>query len=150
MQINLFPIFALLMVIFMGGYFILHPSYQKSLQAKYYYELGEYNEALSLARESFEMDKYNRMSSTVMAQSVISLKYVKYIKESEDYLQQINEIAMYESISKADKAKIKLICEIMVSSYIKLAPSVITDEELVEKTANYHAKFEKLLEKVNK
>jgi hypothetical protein len=36
----------------------------------------------------------------------------------------------------------------MLGSYIKLAPSVITDEELVQEAAAYHAKFEKLLEKV--
>ena len=53
MQINLTPIFALLMIIFMGLYFFLHPSYQKSLQAKYYYEIGDYKEALELAKESF-------------------------------------------------------------------------------------------------
>ena len=150
MQINFVPILALLMIIFMAVYFVLHPSYQKSIQAKYYYEIGEYEEALVLAKESFNIDIYNRMSSTIMAQSIISLKYVKYIKESEKYFKDINEIAIHDVISDAHKAKIRLICEIMVNSYVKLAPSVITDKELVIKSANYHAKFEKLLEKVHR
>jgi len=150
MQINLTPIFALLMIIFMGLYFFLHPSYQKSLQAKYYYEIGDYKEALELAKESFNIDIYNRMSSTVMAQSIISLKYVGYIEEAKKYLDEINDIAIHEVISDADKAKIRLMCEIMLGSYVKLAPSVITDKELVDSAAKYHAKFESLLEKVHK
>ena len=37
----------------------------------------------------------------------------------------------------------------MISSYIKLAPSVVTDKRLVNQAAKYHKDFEKLLEKVN-
>ncbi len=143
------PIFAMLMLTIMSIYFYTHPSYQKSLQAKYYYEIGNYNEAYALAKEAFGLDLYNRMAATVMAGSTTSLKYVKYINEGKKYIQDIGEIAMHESISDADKAKIRLICEIMLSSYVKLAPSVVTDADLVSEAARYYAKFEKLLEKVN-
>ena len=96
------------------------------------------------------MDVYNRMASTIMAQSITSLKYVKYIEMGKKYMKDINEIATHEFISDADKSKIRLICEIMIASYIKLAPSVITDDKLVEDSAAYYKKFEKLLEKVNR
>lgn len=150
MQINLVPIFALLMIIFMGLYFFFHPSYEKSIEAKYYYEIGDYKEALVLAKESFNIDKYNRMSSTIMAQSLIALKYVDYIEDAKKYLEQINTIAIHEYISDADKAKIRLMCEIMLGSYKKLAPSVITDKDLVRDAAKFHKKFESLLEKVHR
>jgi len=143
-----FPIIALVLVLFMGLYFLLNPSYEKSIEAKYYYEIGEYEEAYADASEAFSMDVYNRMASTIMAQSKTSLKYVKYIKEAKNYLAQIKQIALQEHISDADKAKIKLISEIMVDSYIKLAPSIITNKELVLKARKYHDDFEKLLEKV--
>jgi len=84
-----------------------------------------------------------------MAQSKISLKYISYIELATKYMKSINEIATHEVISNADKAKIRTICEIMIASYIKLAPSVITDKDLVDKVANYNTKFENLLEKVN-
>ncbi|WP_372999859.1 hypothetical protein [Sulfurimonas sp.] len=146
----LIPSVAFLMIVTMGGYFLMNPSYEKSLKAKYYYEVGDYKEALTLAKEAFSMDVYNRMASTVMAQSITSLKYVSYIEDAKKYTYDINKIATHDVISDADKAKIRTICNIMISAYIKLAPSVVTDTDLVDAAARYHDSFEKLLEKVNK
>jgi len=146
----LFPTLALTLLAIMAGYFFLNPSYEKSLKAKYYYEMGEYEKALVLSKEAFSMDVYNRMASTITAQSITALKYVAYIEDGKRYMKTINEIASHETISDADKAKIRLICEIMTSAYVKLAPSVITDDELVEQAAKYYDGFEKLLEKVNR
>ena len=142
--------FAIFLLFIMAVSFLINPSYEKSIKAKYYYEVGEYSEAYSLAQEAFSIDIYNRMASTVMAQSKTSLRYVKYNKQAKKYMSEIDEIALHEDISESDKAKIRLICEIMIGSYTKLAPSIITDKELVQESANYYHKFEKLLEKVNR
>jgi tRNA U34 5-carboxymethylaminomethyl modifying enzyme MnmG/GidA len=96
------------------------------------------------------MDVYNRMAATIMAQSTIALKYVEYITQAKEYLKQINEMATQESISSADRARIKLMSEIVTEKYPSLAPSIITDTELVKEAKQYHDDFEKLLEKVNK
>ncbi len=145
----LIPSFAVALLVVIGGYFLFNPSYEKSIQAKYYYETGEYKEAYTLAKEAFSLDLYNRMASTIMAQSKTSLKYVSYIEDSKKYMKQIDEIAKSDIISDSHKAKMKMICEIMISRYIKLAPSVITDNDLVKDSAKYNSMFEKLLEKVN-
>ncbi len=146
----LIPLIALGLIVVMVVYFLINPSYEKSLEAKYYYETGNYEKAYELANEAFSMDVYNRMASTIMAQSKTSLKYVKYVQQAKKYMQQINDIAAKQSISDADRAKIKLMSEVMVDSYVKLAPSVITDKALVQEAAQYHKSFEKLLEKVNR
>ncbi|MDF1876764.1 hypothetical protein JHD47_02920 [Sulfurimonas sp. SAG-AH-194-L11] len=146
----LFPIVAFSLVGVMLLYFLLNPSYEKSIEAKYYYEIGEYEDAYALASEAFSMDVYNRMASTVMAQSKTSLKYVEYINQAKLYLAQINEIAAHETISGADRVRIKMMSEIMVDSFVKLAPSIITDNELVKEAKKYHDDFEILLEKVTK
>ena len=143
-------LFAFITLLSMLVYFIGNPSYEKSIKAKYYYETGDYKEAYSLAKEAFGLNLYNRMASTIMAQSKTSLRYVKYNEIAKKYMDDISEIALHEDISNSDKAKIRLICEVMIGSYIKLAPSVITDKDLVAKTAAYHKQFEKLLEKVTK
>ena len=144
------PLFAVIIVAIMGIYFIFNPSYQKSIQAKYYFEIGEYDEAYSLAKEAFELNLYNRMASTIMTQSQTSLKYKAYIDMGKKYMIDIDKIAHKEVIQKSDKAKIRLICGVMIDSYVKLAPSVVTDKGLVKKAAEYHSGFEKLLEKVNR
>ena len=146
----LIPGIGFLTIVIMGLYFLINPSYEKSLKAKYYYEIGDYKEALALAREAFALDVYNRMASTIMAQSITSLKYVSFNKDAKKYMKSINKIATHEVISDADKAKIRTMCNIMISAYIKLAPSVVTDSDLVKDAARYHDSFEKLLEKVNK
>lgn len=146
----LIPSVAFLMLVVMGGYFLINPSYEKSLRAKYYYEIGEYKEALALAKEAFSLDIYNRMASTIMAQSITSLKYVSYIEDAKKYMNDINKIATHNVISDADKAKIRTMCNIMISAYVKLAPSVVTDKDLVDEASRHHENFEKLLEKVNK
>jgi len=146
----LIPLVSLGLIVAMAIYFLINPSYEKSLEAKYYYETGSYEKAYELANEAFSMDVYNRMASTIMAQSKTSLKYVKYIDQAKKYMQQINDIAAQQNISDADRAKIKMMSEIMVDSYVKLAPSVITDRALVKEAATYHKNFEQLLEKVNR
>jgi tetratricopeptide (TPR) repeat protein len=143
-------LFASVTLLAMGVYFLVNPSYEKSLKAKYYYEIGEYEQALVLSKEAFSIDQYNRMAATVIAQSITSLKYVKYIQMGQEYIVEIDKIASHEYISDADKAKIRLMCEVMLSSYIKLAPSVVTDKKLIEESAAYYKKFENLLEKVNR
>lgn len=134
----------------MGIYFLINPSYEKSIQAQYYYEMGDYDEAYKLANEAFSIDIYNRMASTIMAQSKTAMKYKKYIDQAKQYMAEINKIAAKDTISDADRAKIKVMSEIMVDSYKKLAPSVITDTKLVREAAEYYENFEKLLEKVNR
>jgi len=146
----LFPGLAALFLAIMGIYFLVNPSYEKSIQAQYYYETGDYDEAYKLANEAFSLDVYNRMASTIMAQSKTSMKYKKYIDKAKQYIAEINKIAAKDTISDADRARIKLMSEIMVDSYTKLAPSVITDNKLVREAAKYYSDFEKLLEKVNR
>jgi len=145
-----FPLTALSLIAMMAIYFLINPSYEKSLEAKYFYETGNYKKAYELASEAFSMDVYNRMASTIMAQSKTSMKYQKYIDEAKKYLQEINDIIEQDTISDADRAKIKMMSEIMVDSYVKLAPSVITDKALVEEAKNYYNNFKQILEKVTR
>jgi tetratricopeptide (TPR) repeat protein len=146
----LFPAIAGSLLAIMAVYFIINPSYRKSIEAKYYFEIGKYDEAYVLANEAFSLDLYNRMASTIMAQSKTSLKYLKYVNQAKDYMKQIDKIAQAKTISDASKAKIKMMSKIMVDSYIKLAPSIITDKELVDEAATYYKNFEQLLEKVDR
>ena len=144
-SILIITITSLSLILLMCVFFLVNPSYEKSIRAKYYFEVGEYQEALVLAKESFAIDVYNRMAATVMAQTITSLKYVEYINMGEKYIKEIDEIATHEFISDADKAKIRIICEIMIGSYIKISHSVITDKELIKQSENNYQKFNQLI-----
>jgi len=146
----LFPLILVSVAFILFVFFLLNPSYEKSLKSKYYYEMGDYKEAYILANEAFSIDVYNRMASTIMAQSKTSLKYVKYNDSAKEYMQEINIIATHDIISGGDRAKMKMMSKIMIDSYVKLAPSVITDKALVDEAATHYKNFEQLLEKVSR
>ena len=142
--------FGALFIALMAGYFLLNPSYEKSLKAKYYYNTGDYKYALTLAQEAFNMDLYNRMAATIMTQSKASLKFVDYNDDAKKYMNEINEIAKKEYIEYADKAKMRLMSEVMIASYKKLAPSTVIDSNLKKEAQKNYNEFEKLLEKVTR
>ena len=142
--------FFFIFIIFIAGmsiYFIINPSYERSIEAKYYYEIGDYEEAYKIAKEAFEIDTYNKMATTIMTQSKLSLRYVNYIKDAKKYLNEIQDFISTDEINDAQKAKIRTIAKIMIDSYKKLAPSVAVDKKLIKEAEIYREKFKNILQK---
>lgn len=134
-------------------YFLINPSYQKSIEARVYFSMGDYDEAYLLAAEAFRENEYNRMASTIMAQSKTALIFVNYINDAKKYMRDISTIAHDEKskgISEEERAKMKMISEIMMEQYIKIAPSVITDDALVDEARHYYDEFKELHENLTK
>ena len=135
-------------------YFAFNPSYERSIQAKFYYAMGNYPTAYNMAKSAFDLDPYNRMAATVMTQSQTALKFVSYIEQAKKYSAQIAQIAAGETVTDADKAKIKLMCEVMIDSFVKISPirrdgrSIVLDKALVEEAKSYHQQFVTLHEKI--
>ena len=141
-------------VLLMLLYFAFNPSYERSLQAKFYYTLGDYKTAHRLAAEAFDLDKYNRMAATIMTQSQAAVKFIEYIDQAKSYMKQISAMAEADAISDADKAKIKIMCEIMIDSFVKISPifrdgrAEVLDAGLIEEAKHYHQQFVDLYEKI--
>ncbi len=151
MKAKSFFLVAFVLLLTMIVYFVTNPSYERSLEAKYYYETGNFQEAYKLSKEAFELDPYNKMAATIMTQSQYSLKYVNYIEEAKRYIKEISQIVDKDgTIDEKDRAKIRTIAKIMIDSYKKLAPSVVVDRSLIEEAEAYHEKFKKLLEKAHR
>ncbi len=131
-------------------YFAFNPSYQRSLEAKFHFTLGDYKEAQELATEAFELNSYNRMAATVMTQSQVAMKFVNYNQQAKSYMERISTMAKGDEVTGADRAKIRTMCVIMIDEYVKISPSVVIDEELVNESAHYYEKFLKLHEKVTR
>jgi len=119
-------------------YYFLDESYRLSLEAKAYYEFGNYKKAKELAQKAYKDDQYNRMAFTVLTQSKIAQVWQNYIKESNQYLFEINSISNKDIITKADKNKIKMMLEVMMGEFNNLPKSKLLDEKLKQKaTQNY-------------
>ena len=131
-------------------YFFINPSYERSLEAKFYYETGMYEKAYKLAKEAFELDPYNKMAVTIMTQSQYALRYVRYIQNAKKYIRQIEQMLQEGEVDDKKRAKIRTIASIMVESYKKLAPSVVVDKTLIKEAKSYYEQFSRLLEKAHK
>jgi len=136
--------FAILLLLLMVLFALVNPSYEKAFKAKWYYASGDYDKALVLAKEAYELDPYNRVALTVMKRSEIAKKFEDFIKEGESYLKRIEAIANNSTIKDADKIRIKMMCEVMIERYSSLSPSKLIDERLVNRAKEVYEKFDKL------
>lgn len=146
---KLYTIAAILLVIALASYALwTSPSYTKSLEARVYYFLGNYERAYTLASESYTVDQYNKMAFTVMTQSKIAKDFEAYIKQGNEYLQRIDVISAQESFAPADRNRVKMMCEIMIESYDALNATQLTDEELQKRALQMRQKFKQLYEEL--
>ncbi|WP_298690630.1 hypothetical protein [uncultured Sulfuricurvum sp.] len=134
----------LAVIVGLGLWIVVNPSYQKSVESRLYYAMGSYDDAYSLSKEAFALDPYNRMASTVMAQSQTALKFVRYNDDARRYIKEIRRIAAQQNVSPQDRAKIKMMAMIMIDAYRKIAPTVVIDKELVEETRSNYEQFKML------
>jgi tetratricopeptide (TPR) repeat protein len=122
-------------------FFSINQSYQLSLEARFYYFLGEYPKALDLSKDALKIDKYNKMAFTIEAQSRISLEFIAYIMEANNYLMMIDDLSKEQS-SREIQLKVKMISEIMIEKYFKLKMNYfLIDEELKNKATKSYLKF---------
>jgi tetratricopeptide (TPR) repeat protein len=115
-----------------------------SLEAKAYYEFGEYSKAKELAQKAYKKNRYNTMAFTVLTQSKIAEIWQNYIKESNEYLFDIESISNKKVITKKDKIKIKMMLEIIIGEFHNLPKSKLLDERLKQKAKQNYTKAVKL------
>jgi len=135
---------TLLFLIIMASYFLFNPSYEKSLEAKFYYSIGRYDKAYELSYEAYAIEPYNRMAYSIMTQSKYALRYVNYNTQAQQYLEIINKIAKQKKIDIKDQMRIKMMCDIMIEKHEKMQPTILIDIDLVKKSIEYYKQFKKL------
>ncbi len=143
-----FIVLALLTLGTLLIYSLISHSYQLSLESKVHYYLGDYDKAYKMAKEAHNEDKYNRMAATVMTQSNLALEYVNYIRQAKEYKKRIKEISQKRFVEKADRIRIKFMCDIIIERYVKLTPTVVIDEALKDEALNVYKEFQKIHEQV--
>ncbi|MCH9812610.1 MAG: hypothetical protein K0U47_01560 [Epsilonproteobacteria bacterium] len=141
---TLFFIILAIAIFFFG----FSDSYKLSLEARVKYFMGDYKEARVLAKEAFELDPYNKMAFSILAQSKISAKLLDYTEDATRYLQKIEQLSVKGDFSEKDRIKIKFYCEIMMEKYYKLSPTVMTDKALYALCTEQFEKFKKIHEEL--
>ena len=137
-------VLALFLLLFSVFYFVTDSSYQDSFEARFYYFVGNYSKAYKLANKAYKKDSYNKMAFTVLTQSKIAQEYVDYIETGNRYFDKIDKISSKKEYKNEDKARIRLMCEIMLGDYKKLSPTRLTDKDLVKDAKKLYDKFEQL------
>ena len=137
-------------LLLMGAYFLFNPSYQKSLEAKVHYSMGDYQKAYVLSSEAYALEPYNRMANSIMVQSKYALRYVNYNTEAQEYLKTISSYAKQDKISIAEQMRIKMMCDIMIDKHHKMQPTILIDKALVKESLRYYEQFVDLHEKLIK
>ena len=148
MRAKLVAVFLPIFIIVAGWlFFETNGSYQLSFKAKFYYEIGNFDEAFKLSQRALELDNYNKMASTLVNQSKIALKFIAYINYGKKYLEDIKQMSQNE-VSNADRERIRLMCEIMIEGYSQLQDSPLLDSDLKNEAKNMRENFVKLKNKL--
>jgi tetratricopeptide (TPR) repeat protein len=123
---------------------MLNDSYRLSMEAKYFFETGDYKKAELLAKKAYILDPYNRMAFSVYTQSKIAKQWQNYINDAIKYFKEIKQIANKDKITQKDKEKIKIMLEIIIEEYNTLPPSNLLPKNLKIKSRELHEKGKKL------
>lgn len=136
---------AILFVLFAFFYFSTNSSYSLASEAKAFYDLGKYDEAIELAEIAYKKDNYNRMAFTVITQSKEHKKWLKFIKESKEFLQKATDISNQRVITRGDRYEMKIMAELVMEEYLKLAKEdPLIKEDVREKADHLHKQFKKI------
>ena len=144
----LFNSILVLVVMIAIFFFGFSDSYKLSLKAKMKYINGDFTEARVMAKEAFDLDPYNRMAISILAQSKISAEMADFLKDGEKYLLKIGKLSSKVDFTHEDKIKTKMICEVMLGRYKKLTPTVLTDKDLYIACTTQNENFKKIYEEL--
>jgi len=139
-------VFIGLIVVFGGTslYFYLNPSYRLSMEAKFYYSMGDYEIALQLSEEALKLREYNTMAFHIKTRSELTLQMVDFIKEADEFKKEIIKIFTQGKPSRKNKLRIKMMSDIVVDKYKNLSLKFIEDEELKKEALLRYQQFKKL------
>ena len=134
---------AIFIIALFGLFFYSDNSYKLALEAKFYYESKEYEEAINLSQKALDLDAYNKMAATTLNQSKAAMKFSSYIKNGKEYLERIKKMSQ-NGVSKADNERIKMMCDVMIEDFESLRNSALLDDELKSEALQMKEAFAKL------
>jgi len=88
------------------------------------------------------------MAFSIKTQSKIAKEWQNYIEDVNNYFKKIEQIANKDIITNKDKARIKIMLEILLNEYKLLKPSLLLPKYLKEEAKKKNKKVVKLYERL--
>ena len=121
-----------------------------ALEARYFYEKGEFQKAYKKAKEAYILDPYNKIAFTIYTQSQIAKEWELYLNDCKKYFDKIYKIAQKPNITDKERQRVKIMLEILIDEYKNLKPSLLINNDLKQKAKQQYIKAKELYEKVFK
>jgi len=143
-------IFFLIALIIVGffSYLEYNPSYKLSIEARYYYAIGDYELAYDLANQALIIREYNTMAFHIKNRSGLTLEMINFNQEAEEFLKKIKTFVQQKPLKKPNKARIKMMSEIILSKYENLSFPLVEDDEVKDEAKKYFKEFKIIHNKI--
>ena len=83
------------------------------------------------------------MATTTLNQSKAAIKFSSYIKNGKEYVERIKKMSQ-SGVSKADRERIKMMCDVMIEDFESLRNSALLDDGLKSEALSTKEVFVKL------
>ena len=83
------------------------------------------------------------MAATTLNQSKAAIKFSSYIKNGKEYVERIKKMSQ-SGVSKADRERIKMMCDVMIEDFESLRNSALLDNALKDEALSTKEVFVKL------
>ena len=130
------------------GYLQYNPSYKLSIEAKYYYTIGEYKIAYEIADKSLRLREYNTMAFHIKTRSGATIEVINFNKEAEEFLAKIKIIISKSNIARSDKLRSKMMSDVIISKYYQLKLPLVDDDTIEQTALKFFIKFKKINQQV--
>ena len=140
-----------LIALIIGGFFSYleyNPSYKLSIEARYYYAIGDYELAYDLANQALIIREYNTMAFHIKNRRGLTLEMINFNQEAEDFFKKIKTLVQQKPLKKPNKVRIKMMSEIILSKYETLSFSLVEDDEVKNKAKKYFKEFKTIHDKI--
>jgi tetratricopeptide (TPR) repeat protein len=143
-------IFFLIALIIVGffSYLEYNPSYKLSIEARYYYVIGDYEFAYDLSNQALIIREYNTMAFHIKNRSGLTLKMINFNQEAEEFFNKIKTLIQQKPLKKPNKVRIKMMSEIILSKYENLSFPLVEDDEVKDEAKKYFKEFKIIHNKI--
>ncbi|WP_169764145.1 hypothetical protein [Campylobacter mucosalis] len=127
---------AIFIILCCWFYLETNGSYQLAFKARFYQSVGNYQNAYETSKQALKLDTYNKLAMSVFVNSQRALKLEGYVAQGKKFLDDIRKMSQ-KGVNSSDKARINMMCEIVINEYYSLSKTNIDSDLKLEAESIY-------------